>query len=336
MLWMLPAAACSASPASIERVKIGVLLPYTGEASALSANLEKGSLLAAHEMNRAGGVGRLSAEVIFGNTFSDPEREVEQARALLDRGAVAVVGPGEDQVVPSLFELLVQADVALFSPLASATELGIGSSSTPWLRLAPTTKVLGQNLAKVVGDYGSTSIGTVVASDAYHTQLAEAFSERVASYASIDLSVSVDESNFDVQALTRQLSEPLDAGMQGVMLAMRPRPAARLATELAALRGTKAPPQWYLTPRLKTDLPEGQGAAQHRRTVFYNPDQAFSDSSLRATYEQLALGMQNGATVPVQPWMGLQGNSLIVPQRDGTRTPAEVAADFMTVYPMGP
>lgn len=70
--------------------------------------------------------------------------------------------------------------------------------------------------------------------------------------------------------------------------------------------------------------------------VFDDPDQAFSDPSLRSSYAQLAEGMQNGAAVPVQPWMGLQGNSLIVPLRDGTRTPAEVAADFMTVYPTAP
>jgi ABC-type branched-subunit amino acid transport system substrate-binding protein len=130
----------------------------------------------------------------------------------------------------------------------------VGTSEAPWFRIAPTTKVLGQNLAKVVGDYGTTRIGTVVASDPYHRQLAQAFAERVATYASIELSVSIDESHFDVQALTRQISRQLDAGMQGLMLAMHPLPAARLATELAALRGTDALPQWYLTPRLKTDL----------------------------------------------------------------------------------
>jgi hypothetical protein len=39
-----------------------------------------------------------------------------------------------------------------------------------------------------------------------------------------------------------------------VMLGLHPRPAARLATEFGALRGGQPPPQWYLTPRLETDL----------------------------------------------------------------------------------
>jgi ABC-type branched-subunit amino acid transport system substrate-binding protein len=244
-----------ASPSDPEAtVKLGVLLPYTGEASALSANLEKGSLLAAAEMNAVGGVGGMSVEVLFGNTFSDPLRAEQQARTLIDQGVVAIIGPGEDQVAPSLFQLLADAGVLLFSPLVSAGAEGIGTSEAPWFRMAPTTRVLGQNLAKVVGDLGTDQIGTVVASDSYHSELADAFAERVASYAEIELSLTIDESDFDVDGLTRQISERLDAGMTGVMLAMHPRPAARLATELAALRGDVAPPQWFLTPRLKTEL----------------------------------------------------------------------------------
>jgi hypothetical protein len=67
--------------------------------------------------------------------------------------------------------------------------------------------------------------------------------------------------------------------------------------------------------------------------VFDDPDRAFSDPSLLATYRELALAMQNGEAIPVQPWMGVDGNSLIVPLRDGLKTPTEVAADFMNVYP---
>jgi ABC-type branched-subunit amino acid transport system substrate-binding protein len=249
-LWL---GACADSKPS-DSVKLGVLLPYTGEASALSANLEKASLLAAGAMNRVGGVGDVPVQVIFGNTFSDPERAVQEARALVERGVVAIVGPGEDEVDPGLFDVLAQAGVPLFSPLVLALVPGVGTSEAPWFRMAPTPRVLGQNLAELVGDTGTERVGAIVADDAYHSQLAEAFSERVVRYASLDLVTGVDEGNFDVQALSAQLDDRMDGGLEGVMLAMHPRPAARLATELSALRGSKPLPQWYLTPRLKTEL----------------------------------------------------------------------------------
>jgi ABC-type branched-subunit amino acid transport system substrate-binding protein len=250
-LWL---AACSEPETGAERATIGVLLPYTGEASALSANLEKASLLAIEEINRAGGVGGVPARAIFGNTFSDPERALAQTRALLEQGALAIIGPGEDEVEPRLFDVLTEAGVPLFSPLPSALTPGVGTSALPWFRMAPTPRALGQNLAQRVGESGTERVGVVVAADPYHSQLAEAFGERVALYASVDLNSSVDESSFDVHGLSAQIDALMDQGMQGVMLAMHPRPAARLATELSALRGAKPLPQWYLTPRLKTEL----------------------------------------------------------------------------------
>lgn len=67
--------------------------------------------------------------------------------------------------------------------------------------------------------------------------------------------------------------------------------------------------------------------------VFDNPQTAFSDPSLRTTYAQLAAGLTAGTAVPVPPWMGNQGGPLMVPLRDGTKTAAQVASDFMGVYP---
>jgi branched-chain amino acid transport system substrate-binding protein len=233
-------------------VRLGVLFPYTGEASALSANLEKGALLAAHDMNRAGGVGGLPVEIIFGNSFSDGERSLDEVQAMLDSGVVAVVGA--DDVTESVFARLTAAGVPLFSPLASTSAEDMGTAESPWFRMAPSTRGLGDNLAKVVGDMGTTRIAAVIASDPYHVQLGAAFIDRVSDYATLEMLATLDEAAPDYERMTRELSEHLDAGTEGVMLAMHPRSAARLATELAVRRAPEAPPQWYLTPRLETDV----------------------------------------------------------------------------------
>ncbi|MEO8182977.1 MAG: ABC transporter substrate-binding protein [Deltaproteobacteria bacterium] len=231
-----------------------MLLPYTGEASALSANLEKGSLLAVSDMNRAGGVNGLPIEIVFGNTFSDSGRAAEQARALVDQGAVAVIGPGGDEGAEAIYAALSEFGVPLLSPQASAIGQAVGTRELPWFRMAPSTRVLGENLAKLVGDSGSERVAAVIADDGYHSEIGAAFVARYAAYGRVEMSTTVDESAIDFESLTQAISDQLDAGVQGVMLAMQPRPAARLATELAARRGAKTPPKWFLTPRLKTDL----------------------------------------------------------------------------------
>jgi ABC-type branched-subunit amino acid transport system substrate-binding protein len=246
--------ACSSEPRPAPHVTLGVLLPYTGQASALSANLEKGSLLAVDEMNRAGGANGLPVEIVFGNTFSDAERAVEQARVLAEQGAVAVIGPGGDEGAPGVYEALAEYAVPLLSPQAAALGPGTGTTASPWFRMAPSTKVLGENLAKVVADSGTRRVAAVSAGDPYHAELGAAFRERFAGFGSVELAADVDEDAIDYEALTKQLAEQLDAGVEGVMLAMQPRPAARLATELDARRGGKPPPKWFLTPRLKTRL----------------------------------------------------------------------------------
>src|SRR5690606_37864115 len=67
--------------------------------------------------------------------------------------------------------------------------------------------------------------------------------------------------------------------------------------------------------------------------AFDDPAEAFSDRSLRTTYQQLVDNMAAGTALPVPPWMGNEGGPLMVPLRDGEKTPEEVATDFMGAYP---
>ncbi len=246
---------CTSAASSGPHVTLGVLLPYTGEASALSANLEKGSLLAVEEMNRAGGVNGLPVEIVFGNTFSDSERAVDEARELVARGAVAVIGPGGDEGAEPVFHALQESGVPLLSPLASAEGRALGTDSAPWFRMSPTTTVLGQNLAKVVNAEGVRRVAAVVADDVYHAELGAAFAAQFSPrYGTVELLETVNEQAVHFEALSATLAAQLDAGVEGVMLALQPRVAARLATELQVRRGSRPPPRWFLTPRLKTDL----------------------------------------------------------------------------------
>jgi glucose/mannose transport system substrate-binding protein len=67
--------------------------------------------------------------------------------------------------------------------------------------------------------------------------------------------------------------------------------------------------------------------------VFEDPDNAFADQSLATTYAELEASLDSGTALPVPRWLGNEGAPLLVPLRDGEKTPDQVATDFMTVYP---
>jgi len=88
-----------------------------------------------------------------------------------------------------------------------------------------------------------------------------------------------------------------------------------------------------LTPTVQAGFSTRKGSTPG--ILFDDPDTAFTDSSLRATYLELEGSMQAGTAFPISPWLGNDGAALLVPLRDGEKTADQVATDFMTVYPTG-
>jgi len=102
-------------------------------------------------------------------------------------------------------------------------------------------------------------------------------------------------------------------------------PRLELAVEFARIA---------LTPAVQAGFSTRKGSTPG--ILFPNPDTAFSDASLRDTYRELEASMEANTAFPISPWLGNDGASLLVPLRDGEKTPDQVATDFMTVYPSSP
>jgi len=86
-----------------------------------------------------------------------------------------------------------------------------------------------------------------------------------------------------------------------------------------------------LTNAVQASFSEKKGSTPG--ILFEDPEHTFTDPSLKTTYAQLSAGLTAGTAVPVPPWLGNQGGPLMVPLRDGEKTPEQTATDFMTVYP---
>src|SRR5690348_7002674 len=88
--------ALSCSPAEGEPtggVVLGLLLPFTGNASATASNLERATIYAVDRVNQGGGVKGKPLRIVSRDTHSDVARARDSAQELIDAGAVVVIGP---------------------------------------------------------------------------------------------------------------------------------------------------------------------------------------------------------------------------------------------------
>ncbi len=248
MAALLMATACS-SPES-EAIRVGVILDYTGDASATGFNLERAGLLAARSV-RAARPGETEIQCVFGDSQGDPERAAEVAREFVAQGVVAVIGPAGDELVSAAATPLEEAGVPLISPIATNGDAD-AVEPMPWFRLAPSHELLSENLAKAVYERGISRVGIVRAPDVYHERLASVFS---AEFIDLGGEVALDVPLGPTDPLTdavQAIEVARDQGVSGFVVALNALPAARLITEVAIAQDTV--PQWFLTPRVKSDV----------------------------------------------------------------------------------
>ncbi len=248
---LLTLAGCSSStPDQTDSVTIGLLLPFTGADSATSSNFERATLYAAKRVNEGGGIGGKPLRIVSQDTHSELDRGERSAQWLIDAGAKVVVGPESAAIAPALYPTLTAHGVALLSPLIGAGEEPTFDCSEPWIRLAPSAKAMGENLAKQIIGQKVTAVTIIYADDAYDAALSAALRTLfVARGFTVPLELKIDP---EAQSYAGIVHSALAAGVGSVVLATSARAGALLVNEFDALSTSKV--QWFLSPQLKTEL----------------------------------------------------------------------------------
>jgi neutral amino acid transport system substrate-binding protein len=260
-----------------EGVRVGLLLPFTGTASATASNLERAALMAADRVNQAGGIDGKPMRIISRDTHSDPERGVEAARELAALGAVAVIGPESSQVAEELAPVLAEEKVLFLSPFVGAAADPGRTCASPWFRLAPSAKSLGESLAKQASSKGVKKVAVFHSDSPYDRALGGAAATR---FTQLGGMVAVKlELDPNAQSYAHEVRAAIDAGVNNVILATSPRAGAIVINEFDALSRTE--PRWFLSPLLKTDLlvqnvaPQALEGAMGVAPKIYERDGAF-------------------------------------------------------------
>jgi len=253
-LWGLVATAslgCTAEATEEDdEVVIGLLLPFTGSNSATSANFERAALFAADRVNAAGGVQGHRVRIVSKDTHSETERGLRSARELIDAGASVVIGPESAELANELLELFAENDVVFMSPLVGDAGDRQLDCETPWFRLAPSAKALGQALAKQLAADRTERLALLSGTGAYDVALSRAAADRFVSLGGTI--VSEYELADAAQSYSAAVKGAVGADAQAILLSASPRTAALVVNEAQVL--SRKLPRWSLSPLLKTEL----------------------------------------------------------------------------------
>ncbi|MFM1926716.1 MAG: hypothetical protein RLZ06_292 [Actinomycetota bacterium] len=168
-----------AAPASFDaanctdaELKIGSLLPTTGNLAFLGAPEIAGVDAAIKEINEAGGVLGKCVSVSHkdsGDTSTDTA--TQSATALINEGVDAIVGAASSGVSLSVIDQITGAGVVQISPANTSPTLSTYADNGFYFRTAPSDVLQGRVLGNLITGDGNETVGFLTIQDPYGTGL---------------------------------------------------------------------------------------------------------------------------------------------------------------------
>jgi branched-chain amino acid transport system substrate-binding protein len=156
-------------------LRVGIMLPETGDGAAVGGPLIKAALSASAAINEAGGVLGSKIEVI-GNVDegSSPSTTREAIATLVEQGVDAVIGPASSTIALATVPRLMEAGILTCSPTATALALDDLPDRSLFFRTAPSDSLQAIAIAEQAERTGALSAVVVNLDDAYGGPLADA------------------------------------------------------------------------------------------------------------------------------------------------------------------
>lgn len=170
--------AASAGTATAETaLKIGALVPLTGDLQAYGETSLNGIRLAEKHINENGGVLNGDVEVVVGDTQTTPQVGVDSAQKLVNIEKVSgIVGALSSGVtIPVAVSVSAQAGVPQISGASTSPEITTLADNDFLFRTVPTDAVQGIALSDITQAAGHKSVGILYVNNDYGKGLADAF-----------------------------------------------------------------------------------------------------------------------------------------------------------------
>lgn len=161
-----------------EPLKIGALVPLSGDLSDFGPAFLDAIQLAADQINEAGGVNGAPIEVVQGDSGTSPQQSVEEARRLIEiEGVSAIIGPaGSGSVLQVAESVTGPAGVVHFTASGTSPALSNANDNDFLFRTTISDAAQGVVLADVAVENGFTTACVLYTNNAYGQGLSESFS----------------------------------------------------------------------------------------------------------------------------------------------------------------
>jgi len=114
-----------------QEIKIGLILPKSGWGAEEGITEEIGAMIAAEEINAAGGIGRVPIKLVVYDDGSNPTQSINVTKKLIFEDKVlAILGPAFSSQVEVVFPVANRGETPIISPLS--TKIGITEKNRPW------------------------------------------------------------------------------------------------------------------------------------------------------------------------------------------------------------
>ncbi len=154
-------------------LRIGTLLPETGNLAFLGPPEIAGVQLAVEEINAAGGVLGAPVELVEGDSGdTTTDTAVQTVTRELAAGVDAIIGAASSSVSASVIDQITGAGVTMFSPANTSKQFSDYPDEGLYFRLGPSDILQGQVLAEVIAEDGNASLVILNFDDDYGNGLA--------------------------------------------------------------------------------------------------------------------------------------------------------------------
>ncbi|MFP3921436.1 MAG: ABC transporter substrate-binding protein [Dichotomicrobium sp.] len=172
-------AAVAAAPAQAEPLKIGALMPMTGDLQAYGEADITGVEFAIKQINAAGGVNGENVEMVLADSQTKPQAGVDAAQKLINvDGVSAIVGALSSGVTIPVAKSVTSREGVPQISNASTSPTITGLEDNDFLfRSVPSDAYQGVELAKLVTEKGLSNVSIMYVNNDYGQGLADAFTD---------------------------------------------------------------------------------------------------------------------------------------------------------------
>lgn len=178
-----PAASAEATAAASEActsvaLKVGTLLPQTGDLAFLGPPMFAGVKMAVDEINAAGGVNGTPVEELIGDS-GDTTTDIasQTVDSQLSQGATAIIGAAASGVSLTVIDKITSNGVLEMSPANTSPAFTTYEDNGLYWRVAPSDALQGAVIADSAINKGLTSMAVIARQDSYGEGLENAFAK---------------------------------------------------------------------------------------------------------------------------------------------------------------